>query len=40
VGVSAELEPRPVHITTIKQLVSEADETRPELHAKVQLEPT
>jgi len=31
VGVSAELEPQPVHIMT-----SEADETRPELHAKVQ----
>ena len=36
VGVSAELEPQPVHMMTIKQLVCEADETRPEPHAKVQ----
>jgi hypothetical protein len=35
VGVSAELEPQPVHIMTIKQLVYGADETRPEPHAKV-----
>jgi len=37
VGVSAELEPEPVHIMTIKQLAHEADETRPEPHAKVQV---
>jgi hypothetical protein len=36
VGVSAELELDPIHITTIKQLVCEADETRPEPNAKVQ----
>jgi hypothetical protein len=36
VGVSAELELEPIHSMTIKQLVYEADETRPEPHAKVQ----
>lgn len=35
-GVSAELEPEPIHIMTLKQLAYEADETRPEPHAQVQ----
>jgi hypothetical protein len=36
VGASAELELEPIHSMTIKQLVYEPDETRPEPHAKVQ----